>query len=105
MRRAWVVILAGLLLGGCASSKPVAATYAFPRYIPSVASALAFDPPVGSAVPELYRDQRGPAAFGGFRETSVEYYDVQTYDTQQYYGRGGYYNRQVLSDHVGVIYR
>ena len=106
MRRSLFVIVGGVLLTGCASSKP-APTVSCPRqYLPAVAGALAFDPPVGAGTPDLSREDRGPAAFGGFQSLTTEYYDVQTYDNQEYYDRsGGNYSRQVIGDRFGVVVR
>ena len=106
MRRRLVVIVAGLILSGCASSKPAQTASCPRRYLPAVAGALAFDPPVGAGTPDLSRADRGPEAFGGFQSLTTEYYDVQTYDNQQYYDRGGSnYSRQVIGDRFGVIVR
>jgi hypothetical protein len=94
------------LLSGCAASHPTQPQAAALRtYAPSPATSLAFDPPGDVALPELSRDDRGPAAFAGFQDLTTEYYDVQTDDDQQYYTYPSSYERRVLSDRIGVLYR
>src|SRR5271170_6065032 len=69
------------LLSGCAASHASQPdTAALRTYAPAPATALAFDPPGDAAMPDLSRDERGMAAFGGFQDLSGEYYDVQTDD-------------------------
>ena len=68
---------------------------------------LAFDVPTRStrALPDLGRDDREAAAYGGFQGLSSEYYDVQVDDDQQFFTYPSSYERRVQSDRVGVIYR
>jgi hypothetical protein len=79
-----VILLAGMLLGGCASEQQVA-TPVQPihrQYLAASASALAFDPPVlaGAARVDLSRDARGPAAFDGFTESTTTVYSLSVDD-------------------------
>jgi hypothetical protein len=106
MKASICVILASssLMVGCAASQQPVVAER---HYAPAAAATLAFDPPSGKArlAPNLWRDEREAAAFNGFQTESAEFYDVQTDDDQQYYNYPSTYERRVLSDRVGVIYR
>ena len=94
------------LLSGCAAShasQPDAT--ALRTYAPAPAAALAFDPPGDAYMPYLSRDDRGEAAFGGFQDLSTEIYDVQTNDDQLYFNGASTYERRVVSDRVGDVYR
>jgi hypothetical protein len=112
MRQSIFIIMGGLLLTGCAASGPQAEASLPPAQLPpaqcqvAVATApmLAFDPHVASPTPMLARDLRDQAAIGGFEDTGVEFYDVQTDDDQQYNTYPSTYERRVLSDRVGVIF-
>jgi hypothetical protein len=106
MRRV-IASICVLLLSGCAASRtPPAGTGLSQRvYAPAPALALAFDPKVGGSIPAgLWRDQRGMSAFGGFEEDTAEYYDVQTDDNQEDDAYPSTYQREVISDRVGVLY-
>jgi hypothetical protein len=114
MRQTFLIILAGLCLGGCASSQQAAqanrpiqsSCVAGREYIPTVATALAFDPSVAVAqrTPDLSREDRGVGAFGGYQALDAETYDVQTDDNYEFIDGPGTYQRQVISDRVGVLY-
>src|ERR1700722_9075879 len=110
MRRLTFIILGGMLLTGCAASRPAAqqADLQPVEYIPATAPILAFDPqitvPAGGArvIPmiSLSREDREVTAEGGLSAANVEYYDVQTDDDQQFYNYPSTYERRVLSDRV-----
>ncbi|HUB23981.1 MAG TPA: hypothetical protein VL992_01030 [Tepidisphaeraceae bacterium] len=108
MRLAMVSILL-LLAAGCATAPPPAPAQkvALPIERPAVATSLAFDPPVKSHIPPslLWRDAREPAAFAGYQELDVEYYDLQTNDDQFFYNGLSSYERDASSDRQGVTYR
>ena len=109
MRRAIPVVFFGLLLSGCAASSPPNQRQAsYPRYYaPAAALALTFNPPVPPSryVPDLDRDDRQVAAYSGFESLTVEPFDVQIQDDQEFYTRFGSYERRVTSDRYGVVYR
>ena len=111
MTRTLLIMMVGICLGGCASqqelqNRALTTKYLNERaYLPSPATALAFDPPVPTAyTPDLSRDDRAAGAFGGYQGADAEYYDVQTNDDYQFFDYPGTYERQVTSDRVGVIY-
>ena len=106
MRRL-IACICVLILSGCAASRtpPAGTGLSQGVYAPAPAVALAFDPKVGGSNPAgLWRDERGVSAFGGFQESSVEYYDVQTNDDMELDSYPSSYERQVISDRVGVLY-
>ena len=94
------------LVAGCAEQqqpKPLLQRDAYPE---SAISALVFDPPVIAGEPpvELSRDDRRPAAFIGYEDTTATYYDVHTYDRQSTDG-DNFFERSSIMDKVGVSYR
>lgn len=127
-----LTILCVAVLGvGCASHRtaPVAeqATTAPVDIAPEPearpAAALVFTPPTayGDYPLDLARDQRRPAAFAGFEESTMEYFRILTID-RQYSGTGwgygdGYggsgwgtgmgdrYYRKAVTERVGAIRR
>ncbi|HUB27341.1 MAG TPA: hypothetical protein VL992_18090 [Tepidisphaeraceae bacterium] len=108
MRRYTFIIVAGLFLTGCAASRPAAPVAAVeaPQYASATTTALVFDPVIagGVAGPAISRDNRGVAAYVGLTDGSIEVYDVQTDDDQQYYNWPSTYERRVISDKVGTVY-
>src|ERR1700677_1599937 len=112
MRRLSTAILGVTFLTGCALLSGCAASHAsqpdttaWRTYAPAPATALAFDPPGDAYLPYLSRDDRGEAAFGGFQDLSIESYDVQTNDDQLYFTGASTYERRVVSDRIGDVYR
>jgi hypothetical protein len=108
MRRLLPLLLGGLLLSGCAASHPTPVASEVPQhsYFPASSTALAFDPPIGAGmVPYLSRENRDVSAYGGFQSLSTETYDVQTDDDQLFFNNNSTYERRVVSDRVGVIFR
>lgn len=113
------VLLLALLLGGCASQAPPRSV----SYQEAPAGALAFDPPILAGTPrlDLSREDRGPAAFAGFVESTTTVYDLRVDDCfgDGYGGFGGgyggcggysggnrdYYNREASSETVTVLHR
>jgi hypothetical protein len=100
-------ILCGLLLTGCASTSHQTACPALSHqdYAPSTTVALAFDPQLGVAAPQLARDDRDARAFGGFQSVTTELFDIQTNDDMQFYNYPSTYERNVMSDRIGEISR
>ena len=106
MRRPTLIILAGFLAAGCASSKPAPTALQDRQYLPAPALALAMDPQTGAGTGlVLSRDGRDITAYGGFQDLSSESYDIQTDDDQQFYNYPSTYERRVISDRVGVVFR
>ncbi len=114
--RCLALIVAGMLLTGCASrAKTTARAEGQPeaelagyRYEESTASALAFDPPiVASAVtPNLARDGRETTAYVGFDDVITTHFYVRYDDRQVIQGRGPErYERRAISERSGVSYR
>jgi hypothetical protein len=112
--RLWLLATVVLALGGCAS-QPQAVSQRqqpVPRYAPATAGALALDPPVlaGSPRLDLSRDDRGPAAFAGFEDSSTTFYYLEVDDWYSDYngGRDGLrddFGRHASSESYGVIHR
>ena len=108
MKSTLCVMIGGLLLMGCSSSRPGQAEPAASLQAPAIsqpALALSFDPQGCPPVPDLARDLRQPAAIGGFIAPSAEYYDIQTDNDFELDTGLSVYQRDVLSDKVGVIFR
>ena len=114
--RCLALILAGMLLTGCASraktsaraedrAEPELAGY---RYEESNASALAFDPPVvaNAVTPNLSREGREPTAYVGFDEVITTHFYLRHDDRQVIQGWGpDRYERRAISERFGVSYR
>jgi hypothetical protein len=110
----FMMILA-MALAGCASQPAVVAPEQQAHvYSPTVATALAFDPPVLAGTPQLdlSRDGRGPGAFNGFYDGETTFYSISNYDLYPGFGgglggggwAGGYYQRQAYSQTYGIAY-
>jgi hypothetical protein len=109
MRRTFIILIGGILMTGCATSKPVAqeTTLQTPQYAEATTTAFAFDPAISGGTAPLAivsRDNRGTSAFLGFEPPTAEFFDVQTDDNQEYYNYPSYYQRDVISDKIGVVY-
>jgi len=119
MRYRILIVLGGLLLTGCAASRPSTSPQAELQPVQAApAIALAFDPavPVAGAgdaaamvasqpLPMISREGREVSAFGGYESITAESFDIQTDDDQIFYDHDSSYERQVFSDKVGIIYR
>ena len=115
--RCVALIVAGMLLTGCASrgktSPPMAASLPEPErenywYEARTASALAFPPPVvaDAATPNLSRAGRGEAAYVGFDEVITTHFYLRHDDRQVIQGSGPErYERRAISERTGVSYR
>ena len=117
LMRCLALIVAGMLLTGCASRaktseqakqgpEPVMAAYRYDAS--SSASALAFDPPVvaNAITPNLAREGRGEAAYVGYDETITTYFYLRNDDRQFIQGDGAdRYERRAISERFGVSYR
>ena len=117
----WGVYISLAVLGiaevGCAS-KPVAVAPPPPVaqqasvYEGAVAASLVFSPPVTSVgeAQDFSREGRAAAAYAGFEDVTTFYYLYQD-DRQQRWGNGGIYGnhdrfeRQAITQRVGVSYR
>ncbi len=89
-----LISIFALTLAGCASHQPSAVSdhpltdsqgsisASQPRYSPSPAAVLAFDPPAlaGSPRLDLSREDRGPAAFAGFEDESTTFFYLRVDD-------------------------
>lgn len=110
MRNALLIIAGGLLLTGCAASQPATCVSqdqtVAPRYIPAATTALAFDPAIGAGrpLPQISRDDRGVSVATGYETETAEYFDIQTNDDFERDNYPSSYERDVISDKVGVIY-
>jgi len=105
------IIFLAVMLAGCAAQQtgvspdqPVMAAYTN-----GGAGALAFDPPVLAGVPrlDLSRDDRGPAAYAGYQDTTTTFYYLRVDDRQgdrRCRSRYGY-DREAVSETYGVSYR
>jgi hypothetical protein len=72
-------MVAGILMTGCAAQPPAMPVgNVSPAQANRTASALVFDAPITFDQPpiDLPRDVRGPAAFVGFQDTTVSYFDT-----------------------------
>jgi hypothetical protein len=81
--RKTLIILAGFLMAGCASDKPVL-RMSTTQPVVTTAAALAFDPPItlAEAPVNISRDDRGAAALVGFDESSTTYYGIYSDNRQ-----------------------
>jgi hypothetical protein len=110
-----MMILAALLIGGCASQPSQQAQTqqtGSPATMPSLAQsdssalALACDPPCTSGQPALYldRDSRQPAAFAGYDTPTVSFSYVRTDDNYNP-DKNGNYDREAVTERVSVSTR
>ena len=105
-----IIILASVLLTGCAAHQEAVSTdqqLDQRTYAPGAAAALAFDPPVlaGSPRVDLSRDDRQPAAFAGYQDTTTTFYFVNWDDKQDANPQDARMDREVTSQSVGTSYR
>jgi hypothetical protein len=99
------LILATVLIGGCAVSKPaVEPESAHAEYRPAAASALVFASPVTPSFPllGLDREAREPSAFLGYDDPIVESYFIYTDDEQNSWSCLDDYDRQAIYTKVGT---
>jgi hypothetical protein len=103
------IIAMALLGSGCAAAhKPVSAiTESKPRYAMATSGSLVFDPPVAIGQPplQLGRDSRQASAFAGYDSSTTTFFYVRTEDRQGSDGRHDRYERDSVSEKVGVNYR
>jgi hypothetical protein len=104
MRRV-VVILCGLVLVGCSSSrkdKPV--DHSLSDAAP--ASALVFTPPISYDVPplDLSREPRARAAFVGYEDLTTTFFYLRL-DDRQIDSKRGRFERRAVTERIGVSYR
>lgn len=103
------VIFVALMLAGCASHQPGVSPDQplTAAYTNGGAGALAFDPPVLAGVPrlDLSRDDRGPAAYAGYQDSTTTFYYLRMDDRQtDHHGRSRY-DREAISETYGTSYR
>lgn len=98
--------LAGAVLVGCAAQPMPAPSLVAVSTAPDASSALAFDPPITQdVVPlDLSRDTRGPAAFYGYQDSSISYFDTYTSDRRTTDSTDRL-NRETYSEKVGDVRR
>ena len=118
----WGVYISLTVLGiaqiGCASKPAAVAPTPMPVaqhasvYDGAVAASLVFSPPVTATgeTQDFSREGRAPSAYAGFEDVQTFYYLYQD-DRQQRWGNGGIYGnhdrfeRQAITQRVGVSYR
>jgi hypothetical protein len=103
-----LLLVAGLMLSGCASEQPVMQADNAPLVTGSAgatASALAFDVPITLYAPyiDISRDDRGPVAVVGYEEGGTSYYDVVT-DNRQTTDGSDQFVREAVTERVGVTH-
>jgi hypothetical protein len=99
------LILATVLAGGCAVTKPaVAPETVRVEYRPAAASALVFASPVTPSFPllGLDREARQPSAFLGYDDPIIESYFIYTDDQQNSWSSLDDYDRQAIYTKVGT---
>jgi hypothetical protein len=103
-----------LVLGGCAVQPKAVSSRQRPGdgYSLATAGALALDPPVLAGAPrlDLSRDDRGPAAFAGFEDSSTTFYYLRVDDWYSDFNGGrdrlrDDFGRRAVSETYGVISR
>jgi hypothetical protein len=104
-----LLLLAGLLLTGCATEQPAMQAGNMPQVTGSggtAASALAFDAPITLYAPyvDISRDDRGTVAVVGYEEGGTSYYDIVT-DNRQTTDGSDQFVRESLTERVGVTHR
>jgi uncharacterized protein YcfL len=104
--RKQLLILAGLILTGCASQQPAMQADNTPPAPARTSAALVFDAPITFSEPEIEisRDDRGAAAFMGFDEGSTVQYDTYSYDRQST-DRGDRYVQDSITEKTGTLQR
>jgi hypothetical protein len=97
-------IIIVLLAGGCATQQ--AATQA-PVAAERPAAALAFDPPILIGQPrlDLSREEREPSAFVGYDGVTTSSFDIYTDNRQSTEPGNSWYNRESVTEKVGVSTR
>jgi hypothetical protein len=101
-----LLLLAGLLLTGCATEQPAMQAGNIPQVTGSASSALAFDAPITLYSPyvDISRDDRGTVAVIGYEEGGTSYYDVVT-DNRQTTDGSDQFVRESVTERVGVTHR
>jgi hypothetical protein len=78
-------------------------------YAPATCTALVFDPPIAANEPriDIPREARERGAFWGYEETTATYFYLRIDDHQNEScgHRQDTYERQAISERVGVSYR
>lgn len=114
--RKWLLAAGVLALGGCATQPPAASSpphHPLGVYTQASAAALVVDPPVLAGNPrlDLSRDDRGPAAFAGFEDSTTTFYYLGVddwYSDNNATGRDGQpenFERHAVSETFGVVHR
>jgi hypothetical protein len=113
-------VLAALLLTGCAAQSSRNIVYADRHELAPVAAvALVFNPPVTDRIPhyDFDREERQPQAYVGYEESVATFFYTRTDDHQLNFpsarsglnwgnnGDQGYFERESVSETVGVRYR
>jgi hypothetical protein len=101
-----ILLLAAVLLTGCASSTPVVQTVNIPSGPMYASAALAFDPPITLNQPELdlSRSNRGEAAFIGYEDVTTSYYDIYN-DNRESTDLSDRFVRESVTERIGVTHR
>lgn len=100
------LIIAVMLVGGCASRHVQRGNIDRHGYVDRAAGSLAFSPPVAQGEPAMMlpRDERQPGVFIGFEEVSASYFYIRTDDRMTNDGTDHYVRRAII-ERVGVSYR
>jgi hypothetical protein len=95
-----------LLAGGCATQQAPKSAAA-PMAAQRTATALAFDPPILSGQPrlDLSRETREPSAFVGYDSVTTSSFDVYTDNRQSNEPGESGYDRDSVTEKVGVSTR
>ena len=99
-----MLILAGLLLTGCAAQPPAMQTRNTAPLLAHASAALVFDAPITFSQPpiDISRDDRGAAAFMGFDQGSTTVYDVFSFNRQST-DRSDHYVQDSITETVGTV--
>ena len=91
---------------GCAAQQPVLPVVTNSSASEVACAALVFDAPItlDEQPIDLSRSYRGPAAFVGYQDVSVSYYDVFT-NNRESTGHGDRYYRDSFSEQTGSLSR
>jgi hypothetical protein len=101
-----LLILAGILMTGCAAQPPVVTPVTMVPGEQFACAALAFDAPITLDEPAINpsRSNRGAAAFVGFEDNTISYYDIIS-DNRQTTDFSDRFVRESVTEHIGSTRR
>ena len=113
-----MLTIIGFILTGCAAQPPqppvaqVPPTIASTVYDGAVAASLIYNPPVSADIPRLQVDREGRqmSAYAGFEDQITTFYylrvdDYQRSDGHHHHGNSDRFEREAITERVGVSYR